>query len=236
MTLIHPTVKAFSFDAGGTLIRPTPSVGDIYAEILAEFGISAEPAVLNARFKTAFREIRSIPIEPCNATTERLLWEETVRRTFGPVCPPPAQFTPIFEALYATFQEGRRWRIYPDVMPALENLKARGYRMVILSNNDSRLRPLLDDLGLLRFMEDVFISCEIGVPKPNRRAFDHVAKAMDLPPETLLHIGDDLQKDGIGARDAGWQSALVRQRLPPPADITTFATLKDLTNALTVNE
>ena len=52
MSVTHLTV-----DAAGTLIRPQPSVGAIYAEVLESHGGQAEPSYLEARFANAFRKL-----------------------------------------------------------------------------------------------------------------------------------------------------------------------------------
>jgi len=49
-------IKAITFDAGGTLIEPWPSVGEIYASVAAEFGdaeLSAEQ--INRQFAAAWK-------------------------------------------------------------------------------------------------------------------------------------------------------------------------------------
>src|SRR5687767_15045116 len=56
--------KAITFDAGGTLIEPWPSVGAVYAEVAREFGIECSAERLTAQFvaswsgRTGFRYTR----------------------------------------------------------------------------------------------------------------------------------------------------------------------------------
>ena len=43
-------VRAVFFDAGGTLLYPHPSVGEVYARVAAEHGVKARPDLLNQIF------------------------------------------------------------------------------------------------------------------------------------------------------------------------------------------
>jgi FMN phosphatase YigB (HAD superfamily) len=52
---------------------------------------------------------------------------------------------PVFEILWDLFAEGKHWRIAESAEITLQKLKDRGYRLAVLSNNDSRLRSVLND-------------------------------------------------------------------------------------------
>ena len=53
-------VRAVTFDVGGTLIKPSPSVGDIYAEVAARHGRKkVSPETLNRRFAAARAPVSS---------------------------------------------------------------------------------------------------------------------------------------------------------------------------------
>ena len=57
--------------------------------------------------------------------------------------------------------------------------------------------------------EKVFASHEIGLRKPELRAFAYIANELDLPVDELLFF-DDLQENVDGAKAAGLQAVLVR--------------------------
>src|SRR5439155_4202705 len=49
-------IKAITFDAGGTLLEPWPSVGAVYASVAVEFGFSdVSAAKLDAQFAKAWK-------------------------------------------------------------------------------------------------------------------------------------------------------------------------------------
>lgn len=57
--------------------------------------------------------------------------------------------------------------------------------------------------------EHVFASHEIGLRKPERAAFDYVAVAIGIPPESIVFF-DDLAENVRGAIDAGFRGVHVR--------------------------
>jgi REG-2-like HAD superfamily hydrolase len=195
-------ILAMTFDVGGTLIEPWPSVGHIYAEVAARHGskgIAAE--TLNRRFGAAWHALR-------NFNHTRAEWAALVATTFGSLLSgPPSEAC--FDELYARFGEPAAWRIFEDVKEALEPLASGGLKLGVISNWDERLRPLLHALKLHDYFEVILISQEAGFTKPSRVIFELAADKLALPPESILHVGDSLELDARAAWAAGFQAALL---------------------------
>ncbi len=201
-------VRAVTFDVGGTLIEPWPSVGGVYADVAGRLGTSAlDAGVLDARFQSAWRTAH----QGDGFDYSRRAWMDLVRATFSGLTGRAAD-PDLFEALWQRFTEPDAWRVFPDVEPCLEALAARGLRVAVVSNWDERLRPLLGRFGLADRFEFVVASAEIGAHKPSRRIFAHAADRLGLPPSALVHVGDSRREDLDGARSAGWQALLIDRR------------------------
>jgi putative hydrolase of the HAD superfamily len=194
-------IRAVTFDVGGTLIEPWPSVGAVYAEVAAEFGFRCEPETLTAGFLNVWRARSGFAYA-------RHEWFEVVQQSFGGSCEVTAN---MFDAIYERFSEQRCWRIYEDVLPAVEQLKSRGLRLAVISNWDDRLVPLLEQLGLARHFEDIFVSASVGAHKPSPKIFHHAATQLGLAPTEVLHIGDSEAEDVAGARGAGFGARRIRR-------------------------
>ena len=134
-------IRAISFDVGGTLIKPWPSVGHVYAEVAAEYGWPGlSPEKLNEQFGLAWRRLK-------NFSHTRVEWAGLVNTTFrGVIAAPPSRA--FFSALYQRFADADAWNIFDDVLPALEALAERGLKLAVTSNWDRRLIPLLRTLEL----------------------------------------------------------------------------------------
>jgi putative hydrolase of the HAD superfamily len=189
------SIHAITFDVGGTLIEPWPSVGHVYAGVAARFGVKGlEPGWLTQNFLRAWKNRAGFDYE-------RESWYSLVRETFGEhTVKLPAEF---FPALFDRFAEADSWRVYDDVLPALQALGARGMKLGIISNWDDRLRPLLARLDLDRHFASLVISCEAGATKPDRRLFERAAVELDVAPEQLMHVGDSHSADVLGAGSIG---------------------------------
>ena len=61
----------------------------------------------------------------------------------------------------------------------------------------------------LRPFKRRFISSEMGIRKPARESFEHVAREMGVPPQRILFF-DDTEPNIAGARAAGMPAVLVR--------------------------
>lgn len=207
-------MRVVFFDAGGTLIRPRLSVGEIYARRAADFGIGADPQALDAGFRRAFADAPPLafPGVPPDALLgrEKAWWREIVRRAFAAGSSPADVSEAYFDALFEDFARPQLWEVFADVVPTLTALRRAGLRLGVISNFDARLLPLLENLGLAEFFDTVTFSSAAGWAKPDPRIFAHALTLHRARPEEAIHVGDSLDDDVAGARAAGLEALLVR--------------------------
>jgi putative hydrolase of the HAD superfamily len=207
-------IKAVTLDAAGTLLEPWPSVGDVYARVAEECGIGPVSAgELNRRFSKAWKAKQGFDYS-------RIAWRKLVEQTFAGVALKPA----FFDHLYDEFAQPRCWRVYDDVGPALEEFRAQGLKLAVISNWDERLRPLLTHIGLAPYFDAVVISAELGIHKPHPAIFAYAAEALQTAPHAILHVGDSPDEDLRGAQATGFQAALL-ERDRPNAAVSSLADL-----------
>ena len=96
-----------------------------------------------------------------------------------------------------------------DVEPALAALRARGLRLVVVSNANGRLRHLFDRLQLTRWFDHVLDSHEWGVEKPDPRLFHLALEQAGAAAAHTVHVGDLYHVDVMGARLAGLREAVL---------------------------
>jgi putative hydrolase of the HAD superfamily len=194
--------KVIFFDAAGTLFQMPRSVGSHYAEIAARHGAALDEAAVNAAF---YRTWKAMP-PPAETTgprpdDDRGWWEELVSRTLGEFSA-TLDRKAYFADLWKEFAKPGVWELYPETHAALVSLGQR-YRLGVISNFDSRLHPILAQLGIAHFFEHVIVSSEVGADKPSPRIFADALDRFDIPAEFALHVGDDPQADWAGAEAAG---------------------------------
>jgi FMN phosphatase YigB (HAD superfamily) len=98
--------------------------------------------------------------------------------------------------------------LYGDVRHTLDRLRCLGYRIGVLTDNPpASQRQKLDVCGLLPLIDALVLTEELGVQKPDPKVFEECARLLDLPPEQLVMVGDNLFRDMKGSFDAGYRHA-----------------------------
>jgi 2-haloacid dehalogenase len=114
----------------------------------------------------------------------------------------------------------------PGTVDVLADLRAAGVRLLALSNWSAETFPVARErFEFLAWFEEIVISGEVGVNKPDRRIFEHLMEHFDIEPRAALFIDDSsanveaAEELGFGAiqfTDAGaLRRELVRLGLLP---------------------
>ncbi len=186
-------VKVVFVDAGGTLLFPREPVGVTYARAARRRGHACDPVQVELRFRAAFGKRRHQPQEEDG----RAFWAPVVAESVG--VDDPA----LFDELYEWYARPRAWWVDTEALRVLGNLSRAGVRLGILSNWDARLRTLYHRFALDRLFGFLVVSSEHGVEKPDPRLFEIACRVAGVSPRDAVHVGDDEDKDVLGASRAG---------------------------------
>ncbi|MDD1416432.1 HAD family hydrolase [Dolichospermum sp. ST_con] len=209
--------KVIFVDAVGTLFGVKGSVGEIYSQIAADFGVSVSPEVLNKNFFNSFKaspppifldaDIKDIP------QREYDWWRIIALNTFecAGVLPEFVDFPAFFTELYIHFGTPDPWYVYPDVTLALMNWRRLGIELGVLSNFDSRLYLVLQGLGLREYFASITISTQVRAAKPDPEIFHIALNKHKCSPEEAWHIGDSMIDDYQGAKAAGMRGIWINR-------------------------
>lgn len=217
-------IRRVFFDAAGTLIDLAEPVGRVYARLASRHGVRAEADQLQSAFARAWRATPP-PLHPEDKPSgddDRSWWLGVVRRTFEQVLPQPLPKTALqalFEDLYRHFAQPEAWRLFDDVMPALDLLRGR-FDLHVLSNFDRRLGGILRGLGIADRFQSMTLSSVVGASKPHPRLFSQALAAARGDAATSLHVGDETEADIEGAAAAGFHAWHVKR---PGACLMTLA-------------
>lgn len=143
--------------------------------------------------------------------------------------------------LVATLEDRRlahmnsTWRLFDDALPCLDWLRAAGLRIAAITNaSGPHQRVKLLNLGIARFFDAIVIAGELGVSKPAPLIFHAACERLDVPICEAMHVGDRLEVDAIGARDAGlhavWlnRGGMTRRAAPGLHILETLSDLPEL--------
>lgn len=221
------SIRFVVFDAVGTVMYPQPGVAEVYRDALIRH---CELHLPEDRIRDAVQSaLRQRSQEDSLRTDESIeyrFWSDLIA---GLCKGHPAQ-QDCFDDLYAQFGDPLGWCCFDDVSACLDELRGADIGIAIASNFDRRLHPVLDGLAPLSAISQRFVSSEIGWRKPARPFFDHVCQQLDVRPDEVLFVGDDLRNDVGGALAAGCSSAWIHRSTdrPEPAPVET-AVLRSLT-------
>ena len=187
-------------DAGGVLVFPNWSR---VSDALARHGVIAPPATLAAADPHGKKRLdQGDHIQATNDQQRGWTYFNLVLTEAG-VELSDATAAGLRE-LNEYHQTANLWETVPDdVRPALATLRRRGYRLVVVSNANGRLRHLFERVGLIDAVDALFDSCDEGVEKPDPRFFNIALQRTSSTPDTTVHVGDLYHVDVVGARAAG---------------------------------
>jgi len=81
----------------------------------------------------------------------------------------------------------------PTMYVLIEELKESGIRIGMLSNIDDRYTKLIRDFGFYEPFDPCLLSCEMGLEKPDPKAYELLLKALNLPPKEIVFIDDKVE-------------------------------------------
>lgn len=88
------------------------------------------------------------------------------------------------------------------------DLVSRHFDVGIITNGfkETQLKKF-DKLSMGRFTDQMVISEELGVLKPDPKVFDYATELAGVPREDILYVGDSYSSDVVGGLNAGWKTA-----------------------------
>ena len=173
------------FDLDGTLIDSAPDLAGAANRLRADHGLPPLPY-------EAFR--------PMVGSGARGM----VGVAFG-VAPGEPDFEPLRDAFLAHYEAGLLETTHPfeGVDAMLSALEAAGIPWGIVTNKATRFTtPIVAGLGLVQRAAVVVCGDTTPHSKPHPEPLWHAARAMGLPPEAVVYVGDDL-RDAQAAKAAG---------------------------------
>lgn len=125
--------------------------------------------------------------------------------------------------------------LLPNVIEILELLFPK-YKMALITNGLKEVqRPRINNSKISRFFDDLVISDEIGIAKPDKRFFDYTLEKLNQKNhKDVLIIGDNLSSDVLGGINSGIDTCWINlqnnysKEIKPTFEIKNIAELKNI--------
>jgi putative hydrolase of the HAD superfamily len=216
---------AILLDALGTLVALEPPAPRLRAELARRFGleVSEEEAARAIGAEIAYyRAHLDEGRDPAGLAALRRRCAGVVRAEL-PAC--GLELDPLVDALLASLH----FTAFADARPALAAARARGQRLVVVSNWDVSLHDVLRKLELEPLLDAILTSAGAGARKPEPAIFEQALALAGVTPDQAIHVGDSLEEDVVGARAAGIEPVLVRRDGGPSiAGVRTISSLAEI--------
>lgn len=116
-------------------------------------------------------------------------------------------------------------RLYPGTERLLQELKKAGKKIYLLSNAQRIFTAYeLNLLGIEKYFDDIFISSDYGVKKPEKAFFQKLIEKHTIDVKKSLFIGNDSKADIEGAKAMGLHTFYVYSNISPEEDMAKDAT------------
>src|SRR3954469_16577229 len=193
--------RAVLLDAFGTLVHFGDPVALLRDGLRSRLGLDVTAEVAAAAMRAEISHYRTHHDLAGDAEVLRALrlaCGRVVRDALGPV---GAEAD--LDVVTAVLVGAIRFCAYPEVPSTLAALREAGARLVVVSNWDVSLRDVLAETGLAPLLDDVVVSAEEGVAKPDPVIFSRALARAGARADESVHVGDSVEHDVAGARAAG---------------------------------
>jgi len=209
-----------TFDCYGTLIDWNGGIGRALEQL---FGTAAVPRLLHR-----YHELEPVVEREQPGSSYREVLDATLARLADIEGLPLAAETA--DALSRSLPD---WPAFPEVRAALEDARARGWKLAILSNTDrDYLDASLEHIGVP--FERTIVASEIGSYKPAHRHWDIFFAETGAGRDGHVHVAASLFHDVRPAADLGLRTVWINRlgEEPEPQPDVELHTLEGLGAAL----
>jgi putative hydrolase of the HAD superfamily len=221
--------RALLFDALGTLLELEDPAPRLRVELAQRFGVRITEAQARHAIAAEIAYYRAHLDDGCNPTALAEL-RGRCAQALRAALPATGRVAAIDNAaLTAALLATLQFSAFADARPALLAARARGRRVVVVSNWDVSLHEVLERLELAPLLHGIVTSAGAGARKPAPAIFECALALAQATPGRAVHIGDSVREDVAGARGVGIEPILLRRDgTPGPDGVRTIATLAAL--------
>lgn len=198
---------AVLFDFSGTLFYIESAAHAVLAALGPDF-VPMAPRLAELGAINGSSEPAELPPELADVWERRDLSAEAHRAAYSGLSRLAGLTDSQADALYNRGVEPEAWHPYPDTIKTLRGLHNVDVPIAIISNIGWNPRPVLARYGVDVYVDDLVLSDEEGVVKPDPEIFRVACESLDVDPRRCVMIGDNPVADA-GAEALGIRFVLV---------------------------
>ena len=223
-------IKAVLFDMGNTLVKyDVVFFEEVFQRVLNSLGISRSLDDVRKAFLDAEKEAKSINLRSsfgkmkCDEYWN--LWDSLVLKHLGIV-----EHVELGKIVHSKWFDFVDFMLFPEVKEVLLKLKQRGLKIGLISNGyEEEICFILEMVDLEKTNFDVIVGVDtIRKVKPDPEIFKYAISKLNVEPEEAISIGDNIEVDYEGAKNAGMHSLLIDRTEKQQSDLKTIKNLREV--------
>ncbi len=195
-------IKAISFDMWGTLLKSNPQYKIERAKIIQNLRPEYTLEYIESVFNDVKKDI-DFNVEKFGLSFNSL----DVYQTVCNILDIDISCMTLQNLCENTFLQNMP-TLYEDTNDILQLLYELDYELILASNTmfiqSNILRKVLQNLGIEHYFDKLLFSDELNVSKPNVLFYQQVHMEAQNIKKNIMHVGDNLITDIIGAKDYGF--------------------------------
>jgi putative hydrolase of the HAD superfamily len=198
------TVRAVLFDVDFTLCRPGPELSaERYERIAARHGIALDATRYDEAREAAVLNLKRHP----ELLHDETIWHRFTEEIFIGMGGPPEIASDCATEIERGWEVAENFELFEDALPVLEELRAAGVKIGLVSNG---IRDLTEFVAHHRLDVDAIVdSRSHGRVKPHPTIFQAALEALAVEASEAVMVGDSLEEDVDGARALGMHAVLI---------------------------
>jgi HAD superfamily hydrolase (TIGR01549 family) len=201
------TVRAVLFDVDFTIARPGPELGpEGYRRLGERFGLDLDPSRYQQARERAVEGIRRHP----ELEHDEEIWVAFTERIIRGMGGDADSAYDCAVAMTRAWEHAEHFELYEDAPPVLEELRAQGLKLGLVSNTGRNLDEFVAHHRL--DVDAALGSRAFGRTKPHPTIFRAVLERLKVEPADSAMVGDSPEDDVDGARAAGIGTAFLLDR------------------------
>jgi putative hydrolase of the HAD superfamily len=198
------TVRAVLFDVDFTLCRPGPELSaERYERIAARHGVALDATRYDEAREAAVLNLKRHP----ELLHDETIWHRFTEEIFIGMGGPPEIASDCATEIERGWEVAENFELFEDALPVLEELRAAGVKIGLVSNG---IRDLTEFVAHHRLDVDAIVdSRSHGRVKPHPTIFQAALEALAVEASEAVMVGDSLEEDVDGARALGMHAVLI---------------------------
>ena len=197
-------VRAVLFDVDFTLCRPGPELSaERYERIAARHGVALDATRYDEAREAAVLNLKRHP----ELLHDETIWHRFTEEIFIGMGGPAEIASDCATEIERGWEVAENFELFEDALPVLEELRAAGVKIGLVSNG---IRDLTEFVAHHRLDVDAIVdSRSHGRVKPHPTIFQAALEALAVEASEAVMVGDSLEEDVDGARALGMHAVLI---------------------------